>query len=318
MFPQQSMTISLFAILLFPIASAKFTNLAQTDDDHELATTPTNGHNNYILAKSSNEVVQTGATCQCNCCHLCAGFKQPMLLAPLSTATNATNNNSIHNPAAELAAGNRTTPGGELQQQTNGATKRRRKSKKKKQKQSKQPAAGGLPGLASSNKTTTLWNATAPTEPVASSTVLPSNQENENNLTELGLITTPTPSTSLQTTPDHQVVSTASASSANDATTTVGLTTHTNESLEASAPVGPSEGFTDDAVRLLCLQSPDWLIKAKLTDARLMAAARKKILKIRAYRPIFGFPLASTTAANNYTLSLGPATSNTSASLFYG
>lgn len=53
---------------------------------------------------------------------------------------------------------------------------------------------------------------------------------------------------------------------------------------------------TDDLTQLLCSRSPDWLIKTRLTDNQLLSAVKRRKLKIRNYRQIFG-PL---TGVNSY------------------
>ena len=54
----------------------------------------------------------------------------------------------------------------------------------------------------------------------------------------------------------------------------------------------------DDLTQLLCSNSPDWLIKAKLTDNQLVMAVKRRKIKIRSYRQIFDRLVSSEQALN--------------------
>lgn len=73
---------------------------------------------------------------------------------------------------------------------------------------------------------------------------------------------------------------------------------------------------TDDLMQLLCSTSPEWLIKTKLTDYQLLTAVKKRELKIRNYRQIFGY-LVNKDVNNqqNNTITSNSRTTNSSSKL---
>lgn len=74
------------------------------------------------------------------------------------------------------------------------------------------------------------------------------------------------------------------------------LTTLASEVASNSTSPAPSPddyssmpiNVTNDLTQLICSSSPDWLIKTKLTDNQLLVAARKRDLKVRVFRQVFG------------------------------
>lgn len=105
-------------------------------------------------------------------------------------------------------------------------------------------------------------------------------------------VTSELPSQTSTTTPTNEVPTTQSVDSVTPApgsATTVGPIAPFFGSDYSSMPIN----VTEDLTQLLCSTSPDWLIKTKLTDSQLIQAARRRELRVRVFRQVFGPQIAT-------------------------
>lgn len=105
-------------------------------------------------------------------------------------------------------------------------------------------------------------------------------------------------------------------------TTTVSSMAITTDSLRftqmATTTSQPSKSnvIAEDLTDYLCSSSPEWLIKTKLTDNQLTSATKKRRIRVRSYRQIFGpFVSESRTANNSTTKTRNQGTKATSTSI---
>ena len=247
-------------------------------------------------SNSEQNVVEYGSTCQCNCCHLCPAYKQQEathLIPTLSTAVSANGLPRGGKADANIATG---------QNQTSTAPKRRRKNKKNR------PAAGKIQPfdnttIANNLSSTISYDVAPPVNPTlpqpTTSTV---NLAHERNTEEVPQTTSTTTALIVAATTDVIALTSGPKlsitpapklydSAPPDATTS---DQRSGQDVEESTTISTnnqnfmSENLTDDLIKLLCSYRPDWLIKTKLSDGRLVSAIQKQKLKVRAYRPIFG------------------------------
>lgn len=225
----------------------------------------------------------TGATCQCNCCHLCPVSNQQTL--PVFNA-------SVNDNLSKDESTNKLT-GGQIQP----PAKRRRNKKKR-------PSAGKISVVDNATTTTiSVFSAqsssleptsttrnleaksTSTTAFVGEITATTVSTVSSNSTSEIPTTPEPTTTTSATTTTRAVVVVVANANRTSSAIDKTGQSSTDYIPIDKSSM---SDSFTDDLIRLICSYSPDWLVKTKLSDSRFMAAIQKQKLKVRYYRPIFG------------------------------
>lgn len=187
---------------------------------------------------------------------------------------------------------------------TRQPTKRRRKGKK-------ESKIKTTTTTASPTTITTISTTTSPATTLAATIEMQTLEPMTASATPLDVIqTTSTPLTT--TTMVLEMSSTAvpaqTSSTTQETTTTTKERTAISKQLDAEQVITDISqidyssmpiNVTDDLTQLLCSTSPDWLIKTKLTDNQLMAAVRRRKLKIRSYRSIFGSVAAASNRDSN-------------------